>query len=498
MSKQRSVKVSSYQGLLDLLIRRFNGRVVSPDIERTAKIMWMQAKSKAQFRSEPLLVDILGCKIEIDSFSESINIEEECSKALADSAAFLNNAKNIRLNDNQIGWVFKHMDRKLRLARRKLKPMTYSNAFNMSTKNTSSSFPRYRTPKGPYFGESWKKLDTMMSKNDYSDFHNSFITVSWRVQINRKGKLKFRLFYPVPQLVQAAELRLMGEFFTHFNLCKDTPYVFANTHGDLAKRWISLQDAQRILCADFTAFDQSIPNSLLDLQFRYIRSHLILSKEEDQLFYEILHYHKTALIFMAIRGTPHFFRKQRGLLSGSVLTNLLGTFCNMFVLNDSSININGAVLKHEHYHGDDNMLGISKDSELARFSEFISSTFGMTLDSGEKSEVYSPGVNIYFLGHYFNDTERLLNRDRLNKQLCISQNFIPETVMTESMRVFSKVVSLLSKCSDGKEYFDSISAKLKNVLKMDDLPTTYVQLFSAGNDYTIQSMDGIWEGWRKQ
>lgn len=467
------------------------------DINRSLNVLWLQACNKPTFRKEPLMLEILNCEGEIEKFITSINIDKEAEDAKLASHNYLNSTRHVNLEDKTINRVFGFMDRQFKMKNIKFKPLNRNETFDKSVKNTSSSYPDFIRPKGENFNNVWKQIESMLSSGDFSYFDDLLVPTSWRVQVSRSGKLKFRLFYPLPHVIQICELSLFGGFFNHFERCKLTPYVFSNTHNELSKRWLCLQEFSHILAFDYSSFDQTISNDVLSLLFRYIRSHIMLNDKEQLMFLAIVKYHMTAKILTGIAGKPTLYRKNRGLLSGSVLTNLMGSFVNFFVIHYSWISLFNALPQSTHFHGDDNLIGTNDPTIADKLTEYVMHTFGMEL-SKEKSEIFKRGENVYFLGHYFNSSERLLNEDRLNKQLCISSNYISKEIMSTEMRIISKLFSLLSKCSDGEKFFDTLRPRILNTLNINTLPTTFIRLFDVGRDYTVGNVHGIWSVWRDQ
>jgi hypothetical protein len=194
------------------------------------------------------------------------------------------------------------------------------------------------------------------------------------------------------------------------------------------------------------------------------------------------------------------FRKKRGLMSGSALTNLLGSMVNLFTLlylnrlykldvDKSSISI----------LGDDIVFASDKKLSINDFALYYKKHFNLEI-SVEKSNVYSPGEQVYFLGHNFDQYGRYLNNAKTVVQLCISENYIPEEILSTNDRIWSKFCSILFKCSDGEQFFDHYKPRLMKILKLEKPIGYYYTLFNSDGDmykkFEFESYKS--NGWRSQ
>jgi len=186
-------------------------------------------------------------------------------------------------------------------------------------------------------------------------------------------------------------------------------------------------------------------------------------------------------------------------MSGSSLTNLLGTLVNLFYLlyTNEKLKLN-IDLSSISILGDDIVFASNKLISFNELNAFYETNFKQNLNI-EKSEIFKQGEKVYFLGHYFDSEGRYLNRDRLEAQLCFSENYIPEDVMSTSDRVWSKFCSLLFKCSDGYDYFLKYKDKLLRLLKLDKVPDTYFSFYdNAGEFRRLAFNDYAQNGWMNQ
>jgi len=328
---------------------------------------------------------------------------------------------------------------------------------------------------------------------------NAVVATSWRTQVNRTGKLKFRQFYPLPQIVQVIERRFFDPILLHFEKLKSTPYAFGFIWPHLKEVYKNMQAYKFVYSLDMSGYDISIPHVIIDLIFKELKKLLKMTPGETKLYEQITLYHKNALIMSSDAGGAIIFNKTRGLLSGSTVTNLFGSLINMFCLNYFCIDNNITINKRSYsVLGDDCIFGFNKYIEFSFISNYFLKTFGLSVSS-EKSELFKKGEKIYYLGHYFDLNGRYLNRNRLNQQLCFSETFIPEEVMSKTERIVSKVCSLLFKSVDGFYEFEQIKEKLALALGISELPKYYKTFFNfMQNEKDVFRIDEAKDLWMKQ
>jgi len=402
------------------------------------------------------------------------------------------------LVDKKVQLALYRMSKLLQVNGIKFSTITPTEAFESLPQTTGSSFPRYVRKKAQIRTEIISQLHYLLRKPK-PVFQKYLIGINWRTQVSRSSRLKYRQFYPFPVLVAALEKVLFGKFFTHFEKTKNTPYCYGNIFPDLAKRYDKWQNFSSIYSLDLKSFDQNIVNSVLQICLDFLAKHTSMSANEQILFSYLKAYHLNCNIVTSIGGKTTVFQKRQGLMSGSALTNLLGTLVNLFYILYADEELNLKIdTRSLSIMSDDIVFATNVGVRLQTLNTYYKDKFNQTLQI-EKSEIFKPGERVYFLGHFFDSKGRYLNVDRLTLNLCFSEHYIPESVMNTYDRIWSKFCSLLFKCSDGKDYFDKYKDKLMRILGTKQMPKHYVNFWDTSGSASLLSFEEFKQnGWMKQ
>jgi uncharacterized protein YdcH (DUF465 family) len=452
---------------------RFNAK-------RAAEVSWMNSKKNATYNIESIFVELFSHHNKVDELINAAgDTQKTCDSNRSETINLLSNSSSIQIDDTLAAKVKGQMSDLLLLTGSKYKTCGPSEAFDTLPGATSSSFPDFKKPKTK-IKDKVCQLSHQLLNLGLSHLIIDFpITVNWRTQLSSSGKLKFRQFYPFPVVIACFEKMLFGGIFLHFERNLHTPYCFANRYIELRHRYIKWQHYKYIYSLDFKAFDQTIPNELIVMMLNFLSSKIFLNAKEKAVLRTILTYHTSCLVISCVRGLTFMFRKRRGLMSGSALTNLLGSMVNLFII----LYINRVYRlsidpKSISILGDDIIFVSDRKIELSYLSGVINHHFNMEI-SVEKSEVFSAGERVFFLGHYFDDKGRYLDLERTKSQLCISENFIPEDVLSTNDRIWSKFCSILFKCSDGEAFYNFYRHRLLEKLRLAEPIGYYYTLFNT-------------------
>jgi len=470
------------------------------DLERTIRILWMSSKSKPFSSTEPIFVKLFNYASIIRRLKATVDVESEILKARNSSFQNMSQSRHVKLDPVIVKKVFFRMSNDLGLKGHHFRAVLPEVAMDSMPGSTSSSCPDYITPKRLNFKSVSDQYSYWLKTGDCSFFDAYMIGLSWRTQVSRSQKLKYRLFYPLPHLVQLAERCLFDGMFKHFDKNKMTPYAYSNVYTDLSKRWLKWQKCKFIYSLDLEAFDQRISHVLLGHIFNFCSIFLKLNENERRMFNQIKDYHFNALICTSSNGVTCTFRKNSGLLSGSTLTNLFGSLVNLFQIYYYMFEHKLSICPdYVSVHGDDCILALDSKVEINSIAEYYLAHFSAVI-SVEKSEIFLPGDKVYYLGHFFDNVGRYLP-ERYKMQLIMSENYIPESVMSAVDRVSSKFCSILFKCSDGLSVFTEYQEKLKTLLNVTKLPIEY-RLFYEWEGTLPQGIrrttDWMENGWRQQ
>lgn len=369
--------------------------------------------------------------------------------------------------------------------------------------NTSSGHPDYIQRKGENL--SYIKSQALKTLNSMDSSWLFYIcTMAWRTQVRHSG-LKYRIIWVTPHISQVFEMCFFKPIQDHFEKFKTTPYCFANVFVDLVPRIKQLRTKTSIFVIDFTAFDQSVPIELLALFFANFKQLFnIRSKHWDLQFNNIVKYNCSCNVFNVLNGIPTVFTKSGSISSGSVLTNFIGSWINLFLINlyimDTGNDPSNQAL---NVMGDDCSFGFDFQFDVLHYQKWLLSNFGMLIEPDKCQELRPDFQSVEFLGAEINEQARIIDFDLVQRQLCVSERFIPEHTMSESVRLISKTASICFKFTEGWKYFDWIISKLLPDLDIDSMPEYYYELtYSAAGPYDYMVKRKIsefkYDGWKRQ
>lgn len=452
------------------------------NIPRVAGILWGQAMAKPSFLIEDVFVKLFDKQAEVDELLK-IDLTEEGEIERLKTFEALSTSKPLKLDTVLTHKTIAWMTKALRLEGKSFNPVSLEMAFDSMVSSTSSSFPDYVTPKVNQRDKVLKQARKASFQQKSEFFKNSLIGPAWRTQVNRSNKLKFRLFYPVAQFIQLIEKNIFYPFFHHFENNKRTSYAFGNVFPDIQWRYQQWNKSKYVYSLDIKGFDINISNDLINIIFVWLFSFLRRDSVVIQHYKMIHDYHMCALIVTSLKGVVHVFRKRCGLLSGSVLTNLIGSmvslFCLVYFCIDNRIYIKASNLS---VHGDDVILATDVKMTIPFIAAYFKEHFNLEV-SIEKSEIFLQGERVYYLGHYIDGNKRYMNKDRVMKQLYVSSHYIPSEVMNKSTRIYSKMLSNVLKSADGFDFFLQYNTRLMGLLNISELPKYYLYFTVIEKNY---------------
>jgi len=158
-------------------------------------------------------------------------------------------------------------------------------------------------------------------------------------------------------------------------------------------RIMSATATQPILSVDFQNFDATVPNTVIDSVFDLFRdwftptAHPLISMLQ-------MHFKECALV----APDQIYVGKVRGIPSGSVLTNLVGSLANMWVMAYASYML-GTTVRDCEVQGDDGVYLFGRDVAPEQLAAVLKDHFGMTM-SVEKS------YDAFWEVHYLQNVHR--------------------------------------------------------------------------------------------
>jgi len=457
------------------------------DSEHTIRVLYQQSRSTARFLTEERFLELFRYREKMKEYLATVDVDKICEENRSEVLNNMSCPNTVKLDATRVKRVLHHMSKHTALMGHRFRVSHLTEAVERMPNNTSSSFPDFKTPKGENKSHIMEQFKYTCTAQELNFINSALIATQWRTQINRSNKVKFRQFYPLPHYIQTMERVIFDPFFLHFEKYKDTPYAYSNIWPNLLRRYLNCQNYCSTYSLDIKGFDMNISNDLLKIIFEWTKSHLKLKPKDEIILDRIIEYHMKAKVLLSAKGKSIVFEKERGLLSGSTLTNLFGSFVSMFCILYYGITTTGRIFCQDQYtvHGDDNILAMDKSTTISEIAVFYKETFGLEI-SIEKSEIFKRGERIYFLGHYIDARGRYLNKDRMVHQLCFGSHYISKEIMSSEERVLSKLCSLLFKCTDGWDMFISLRSRLLEVLNQSEIPAYYYN-FTATAEHGVET-----------
>lgn len=145
---------------------------------------------------------------------------------------------------------------------------------------------------------------------------------------------------------------------------------------------------------DFSSYDQTIPSFTIATGFTVLKALLTLNEAESRVFDFMVSYILHSPVYHADCG---FVKRRRGIISGSLYTNIMDSFCNSMILGMASDKLSGLV--RFIVYGDDNiLLGKHGFPDLVRIEKYLNH---LNLNVTYDKKLFSSKFNIDFAGSYW-------------------------------------------------------------------------------------------------
>lgn len=155
-------------------------------------------------------------------------------------------------------------------------------------------------------------------------------------------------------------------------------------------------DYPKFMSIDYSSYDQTISDWLIEDAFRVIRSAFVLSSEEELVFNQVVQrfIHKD---FILEEGIMH---SDKGVPSGSMFTQIIDSIVNVLVVNTYFIAINQTC--EMIAMGDDNAIFCDDNVDIKSLSSYIQKNFGLIIKIDDKSnEGNTRQSDVKFLSRYW-------------------------------------------------------------------------------------------------
>lgn len=410
-------------------------------------------------------------------FQKSLDKGEELMK---DGASFKGNARRLHRATLRVLTLCSFTE--------KFSPMSTEEAWRRINTSASSGFNLFAR-KGTVKEQLFNQLESLFN-GDHSFFEWP-MTRGFRLQLREsKGQLdrKIRLVYPYPGVITLLEAMFAGNFIDHF--CKSKTFYVTGKTGSQVGSLLDekFRNVTNGLCSlDISAFDQHMLNEVIISAFWILKSNLILTAKESQLFDLTVEYFCTSLMVSKNTGAPAFgFIKNHGIPSGSGFTNMIGTIAHAIILEY----LEEGIVSRSLICGDDNIFDIEK-TDVQKLFKGYRKVFNLPI-SLEKTDFFKSSLDFYFLGFNWKEFKRHISLYLSLNQCVWHSDYL--TDLTPFEREVARASSVLLNGINGEVVFKTLFPDvMKNLADGEDVRFRYLQgylppepiktqVFSRGSD----------------
>lgn len=191
------------------------------------------------------------------------------------------------------------------------------------------------------------------------------------------------------------ELQFANPFQKWIN---DQPFYAGGKDEHKIERIISgySVDFPKFMSVDYSSFDQTISDWLIEDAFKVVRASFVLTAEQEKVFDNVVHrfIHKN---FILSEGVMH---SDKGVPSGSMFTQIIDSIVNVLVVNTyfNSIDHQCEMIAM----GDDNAIFCEADVDIQHLATYIGKNFGLIIKTDDKSnEGLTREKDVKFLSRYW-------------------------------------------------------------------------------------------------
>lgn len=437
--------------------------------------------------------------------------KEELNQLNKDTFLALTEKPKTKVNHAKLQQAMRDAAKLMHLDKLKANPVSIEEAAYDLPPTSSSGFPIWKKKR-----DNIKEAIFICYKfafNNLIPFLSEFELTQqcFRVQI-RELSVKLRHIFMMPFVVQIFQNMFALTFKRHFQRLKDenilTSYDYSVIWKDNSKTWTNLQKYNQTISLDYKSYDKTIPLILINAGMSVFRNCLVLEGLQNEIWKQVVQIESHSTIVSTINGKVKLYKKQKSLVSGTAFTNMLGSVANIialcYVLREMGIDpldLKQVMIKVK---SDDTLIGNNCGISLTLLKQKLQYHFGLDVDL-DKSEIFLPGKEIFYLGFYFTDrTKRAKSTKLLLRQITYSGTFITKEVIDDRTRLVSKAVSILGNCQEGYDLWYNLIWPIlaKSFNWKGPPPDTFTDLSereSGGYHSTRKqlSIEGyLYSGWR--
>lgn len=232
------------------------------------------------------------------------------------------------------------------------------------------------------------------------------------VQASKSGKFKGRLVYCPPFAITCLELMFGCSVSDHFVGNKDSSVIMGHKQMYLYELNKRLKDYNKC-SGDYSFYDQALPSFIIKAGFEIFRElYVFKSNYEEKMYDKMVSYNLHGHLYH-----PHcgYINRKRGIASGSVFTNIIGSISNVLMMNYTSFLL-GLDYKYIYVCGDDNLIATTEVLNVKSMVHTMKKVFGVTINFTDEGIVDKHCENSLFLGSYWtpDGPERDLSRMMLS------------------------------------------------------------------------------------
>lgn len=325
-------------------------------------------------------------------------------------------------------------DLKDRFSILKLKPISYHNIGDVmkilpkvNTHSGSYWLMTGKKKKGENMEDAWKEFPQLLEEAKRDGTFSYPILLGNRTQASGefnddgtqtgKCKHKTRVVSMVALPVIMAELMFSKPFQDH--LVKEEFYAGGKDEVQLSKIILDWRAShQKFISIDYSSYDQTISSWLIEDAFDVISSAFIMNDDEKLIYKAIVHdfINKD---FIVGEGVVH---SERGIPSGSMFTQIIGSLINVIVVSTYFNSIRDLKFKLMAM-GDDNIIFCSMRTKMEELASYLAKNFGLIVKTDDKSNEGSTKLDPKFLSRFWTYSGRWRHPNSLISRLAFPERF---------------------------------------------------------------------------
>jgi hypothetical protein len=189
---------------------------------------------------------------------------------------------------------------------------------------------------------------------------------------------------------------------------------YGRRHVDVAVTRFMARGRGAVLSLDFSNFDATVPFEVIDFIFKILAGWF--TPETEPLLVFLRESFKRSSIFTP--GGLIYRPRTGGIPSGSVLTNLIGSLVNLWVMAYAAASC-GAIIADAMVQGDDGLYRFHGLKSVEGLAKVLLEDFGMVLSTDPSKSLYSPDVVHYLQMVHSREYVREVRMGNTKLNLCV-------------------------------------------------------------------------------